>query len=71
MNAMPLILIALAIFALAYRFYYSFIAAKVATINELNQTPAHRLYDGSNYIPMNKWILFGHHFAAIAGAGLW
>jgi len=69
MNAMPLILVALAIFALAYRFYYSFIAAKVATINEMNQTPANRLYDGSNYIPMNKWILFGHHFAAIAGAG--
>ena len=66
---MPLILIALAIFALAYRFYYSFIAAKVITVSELNQTPAHRMYDGSNYIPMNRWILFGHHFAAIAGAG--
>jgi len=68
-NAMPLIIIALAIFVLAYRFYYSFIVAKVVTINELNKTPADRLYDGSNYIPMKKWILFGHHFAAIAGAG--
>jgi len=69
MNAMPLIIIALAVFALAYRFYYSFIAAKVAVVNERNQTPANRLYDGSNYVPMNKYILFGHHFAAIAGAG--
>lgn len=69
MNAMPLIIIALAIFALAYRFYYSFIAAKVAVVNEKNITPANKLYDGSNYVPMNKYILFGHHFAAIAGAG--
>lgn len=69
MNAMPLIIIALAVFALAYRFYYSFIAAKVAVVNEHNPTPANRLYDGSNYVPMNKYILFGHHFAAIAGAG--
>lgn len=69
MNAMPLIIIALAVFALAYRFYYSFIAAKVAVVNEHNNTPANRLYDGSNYVPMNKYILFGHHFAAIAGAG--
>lgn len=69
MNAMPLIIIALAVFALAYRFYYSFIAAKVAVVNENNPTPANRLYDGSNYVPMNKYILFGHHFAAIAGAG--
>jgi len=69
MNAMPLILVSLAIFVLAYRFYYSFIAAKVAVVNDLNETPANRLFDGHNYMPMNKWILFGHHFAAIAGAG--
>ena len=69
MNALPLILVSLAIFVLAYRFYYSFIAAKVAVINELRTTPAHKLEDGQNYIPMNKWVLFGHHFAAIAGAG--
>ncbi len=66
---MPLILIALAIFALAYRFYYSFIAAKVAVINDKNLTPAHRFNDNHNYVPTNKWVLFGHHFAAIAGAG--
>jgi carbon starvation protein len=69
MNAMPFVLGAIVIFALAYRFYFSFVAAKVAVKNELAETPAHRLYDGQNYYPMNKWVLFGHHFAAIAGAG--
>jgi len=69
MNAMPLLIAALAFFALAYRFYFSFIAAKVAVINDTNVTPANRIYDGQNYYPMNKWVLFGHHFAAIAGAG--
>jgi carbon starvation protein len=69
MNAMPYVLGTIVIFALAYRFYFSFVAAKVAVKNDLALTPAHRLYDGQNYYPMNKWILFGHHFAAIAGAG--
>src|SRR5512133_1075721 len=69
MNAMPFVIGTIAFFALAYRFYFSFVAAKVAVRNDLNQTPAHRLYDGQNYYPMNKWVLFGHHFAAIAGAG--
>lgn len=69
MNAMPLIIGALALFVLAYRFYFGFIAAKVATINDLGQAPSYRLFDGHNYYPMNRWILFGHHFAAIAGAG--
>jgi carbon starvation protein len=69
MNAMPFVLGAIVIFALAYRFYFSFIAAKVAVQNDLAVTPAHRLFDGQNYYPMNKWVLFGHHFAAIAGAG--
>ena len=69
MNAMPFVLGAIVIFALAYRFYFSFVAAKVAVKNDLAVTPAHRLYDGQNYYPMNKWVLFGHHFAAIAGAG--
>lgn len=69
MNAMPLVLIALAIFALAYRYYYAFIATKVVILNDLIQTPAHKFYDRQNYYPMNKWVLFGHHFAAIAGAG--
>ena len=69
MNAMPLILLSLAVFAIVYRFYYSFIAAKVAVLDDSRETPAHRLYDGHNYYPMSKWVLFGHHFAAIAGAG--
>ncbi len=66
---MPIVIGAIAVFALAYRFYFSFVAAKVAVRNDLGQTPAYRLYDGQNYYPMNKWVLFGHHFAAIAGAG--
>jgi carbon starvation protein len=69
MNAMWLVITALAVFALAYRFYFSFVAAKVAVVNDLRQAPAHRLFDNQNYYPMGKWVLFGHHFAAIAGAG--
>jgi carbon starvation protein len=69
MNAMPLVILAVAVFVLAYRFYYSFIAAKVLTLDDSRVTPAGRLYDGQNYYPMSKWVLFGHHFAAIAGAG--
>jgi len=69
MNAMPIVIGSIAVFAIAYRLYFSFVAAKVAVRNDLGQTPAHRLYDGQNYYPMNKWVLFGHHFAAIAGAG--
>lgn len=69
MNAMPFVIGSIALFAIAYRLYFSFVAAKVAVRNDLQQTPAHRLYDGQNYYPMNKWVLFGHHFAAIAGAG--
>ncbi|NOU18793.1 MAG: carbon starvation protein A [Bacteroidales bacterium] len=69
MNAMPFVVGAILVFVIAYRFYFGFIAAKVATLNDLNQTPSHRLYDGQNYYPMSKWVLFGHHFAAIAGAG--
>ncbi len=69
MNAMPLVIGALAFFALAYRLYFSFIAAKVLTLNDARIAPSNRLYDGQNYYPMSKWVLFGHHFAAIAGAG--
>ena len=69
MNAMPLVIISLAVFALAYRYYFGFIAAKVLTVDRTNMMPSGRLYDGQNYYPMSKWVLFGHHFAAIAGAG--
>jgi carbon starvation protein len=66
---MPLIIASLAIFALAYRYYFGFIAAKVLAIDRTHVMPSGRLYDGQNYYPMTKWVLFGHHFAAIAGAG--
>ena len=69
MNAMPFVIGTIAVFVIAYRLYFSFVAARVAVRNDLTATPAHRLYDGQNYYPMNKWVLFGHHFAAIAGAG--
>jgi carbon starvation protein len=69
MHAMPLLLGVLAIMAIAYRFYSAFLAASVACIDETRITPAERLNDGQNYHPTNRWILFGHHFAAISGAG--
>ena len=69
MNAMPFVIGAFAFFALAYRFYYSFIAAKVLMLNDKEVAPSFRLYDKNNYYPMPKWVVFGHHFAAIAGAG--
>jgi len=69
MNAMPLVIAAIAIFALAYRFYFSFISAKVLTLDPTRATPSTLLFDNRDYVPMKKWIVFGHHFAAIAGAG--
>lgn len=69
MNAMPLMLAVLAALAIAYRFYSGFLAAKVAAFDDTRVTPAHRYNDGQNYHPTNKWVLFGHHFAAISGAG--
>ena len=69
MNALPLMLGVLCVIAIAYRYYSAFIATKVLILDDSRQTPAHRLYDGHNYFPTNKWVLFGHHFAAITGAG--
>lgn len=69
MNATPLIIGTILILIIGYRFYISFVAARIATINDNVSTPSERLYDGQNFVPMNKWVLFGHHFAAIAGAG--
>src|SRR6266852_1805805 len=68
-HAMPLLLGALCVLAVAYRYYSAFLAAKVAALDDSRITPAHRHKDGHNYDPTNKWVLFGHHFAAIAGAG--
>ncbi|HNY14024.1 MAG TPA: carbon starvation protein A [Bacteroidales bacterium] len=66
---MPVVIGTVVLFALAYRFYFSFVSAKVAVSVDLGPTPAHKFFDGQNYYPMNRWVLFGHHFAAIAGAG--
>jgi carbon starvation protein len=68
-HALPLLLGVLCVLAIAYRYYSAFLAARVAALNDLEKTPAHRFYDGQNYDPTNRWVLFGHHFAAIAGAG--
>jgi carbon starvation protein len=69
MHAMPLLLAALCVLAIAYRYYSAFLAAKVMALDDRRPTPAHRFNDGQNYHPTNKWVLFGHHFAAISGAG--
>lgn len=68
-NAVWLVLAAICIYSIAYRFYSLFIANKVFELNARRLTPAHRLADGLDYVPTNKYVLFGHHFAAIAGAG--
>ena len=68
-NAVWLVLAAVCIYSIAYRFYSLFIAQKVFELNDRRLTPAHRLKDGLDYVPTNKYVLFGHHFAAIAGAG--
>src|SRR5215216_5014644 len=69
LRAMPLLLLVLCVLAIAYRYYSAFLAAKVAVLDDSRVTPAHRFNDGQNYHPTNKWVLFGHHFAAISGAG--
>ncbi len=69
LHAMPLLLGALCCLAIAYRYYSAFLAAKVAALDDARLTPAHRFNDGQNYHPTSKWVLFGHHFAAISGAG--
>src|SRR5690349_22540185 len=68
-RAMPVMLGVLAILAVAYRYYSAFLAARVAGLDDRRTTPAHTFYDGQNYHPTNRWVLFGHHFAAISGAG--
>ena len=68
-NALWLIVAAACFYALAYRFYGRFLARRVAALDDQRVPPAYRLMDGKNYHPTNHWVLFGHHFAAIAGAG--
>ena len=68
-NALWLVVAAACFYVIAYRLYGKFIVAKVLTLDARIVTPAMRLKDGRDYHPTNKWVLFGHHFAAIAGAG--
>jgi carbon starvation protein len=68
-NGLWLVVAASCLYVLAYRFYGKFLATKVVNLDDSRQTPAYRLEDGTNYYPANKYIVFGHHFAAIAGAG--
>ena len=68
-NGLWLVVAAACIYVLAYRFYGRWIARSVIELNDQRVTPAVRLNDGVNFHPTNKYVLFGHHFAAIAGAG--
>ncbi len=68
-NALWFIAAALCIYAIGYRFYATWIAATVLSVDETRATPAERLDNGRDFVPTNKWIVFGHHFAAIAGPG--
>src|SRR6204780_5451496 len=69
MKSFPFMIGALCVLVIAYRYYSAFIAAKIMTLDASRRTPAHIHSDGSDYHPTSKWVLFGHHFAAIAGAG--
>lgn len=68
-NALWLVVASLSVYVIAYRFYARFIGARVMELSDVRQTPAVRRNDGLDYVPTHKWVLFGHHFAAIAGAG--
>jgi carbon starvation protein len=68
-NALWFITAALCVYALAYRFYAAWIAATVLMVDDTRATPAERLDNGRDFMPTNKWVVFGHHFAAIAGPG--
>src|SRR5687767_2514494 len=68
-RALYVILPVLCVLAIAYRYYSAFIAARIMMLDDSRPTPAHEKYDGHNYYPTSRWVLFGHHFAAITGAG--
>ncbi|KQL52346.1 carbon starvation protein CstA [Heyndrickxia shackletonii] len=69
MNAITIVIGSICILMIAYRLYGTFMAAKVLKLNDATPTPAHEFNDGKDYVPTNKWVTFGHHFAAIAAAG--
>src|SRR6266478_647978 len=68
-NALWLVTAVVCTYAVGYRFYSKFIAAKVLALDAQRATPAERLENGRDFVPTNKWVVFGHHFAAIAGPG--
>jgi carbon starvation protein len=68
-NSLWLVIFAVCTYLIGYRFYAAFLAAKALTLDNTRATPAERLRDGHDFEPTNKWIVFGHHFAAIAGPG--
>ena len=68
MSSLTLIFVAACLFALAYRFYGLFLATKVMNLRDERETPAVTMNDGHDYVKTNKYVLFGHHFAAIAAA---
>jgi carbon starvation protein len=69
LNTLTVLIVVLCIYVVAYRYYSAFLAAKVMVLDDTRTTPAYTYRDGQNYSPTPKWVLFGHHFAAIAGAG--
>nr|MDH3177556.1 carbon starvation protein CstA [Bacillus pumilus] len=69
MNAVTIVIASMCILAIAYRLYGTFMMVKVLKVTDDHPTPAHTLEDGKDYVPTNKWVTFGHHFAAIAAAG--
>ena len=69
MPALYLVIVSALVAIIAYRTYGAFLAARVATLDDQRRTPAHTSRDGHDYVPTHRWVLFGHHFAAIAGAG--
>src|SRR5580765_5854063 len=69
MHALYIMVPALVVLWLAYRYYSAFIAAKIWVLDDARVTPAHTKYDGANFYPTSRWVLFGHHFAAITGSG--
>ena len=71
MNTFPVLVSALGVFALCYRYYSAFIAAKALALDDRRITPAHTLKDGHNYVPSPCWVLFGHDFAASPIAPSW
>src|SRR5690242_19600327 len=68
-NAMWIVVAAVCIYAIGYRFYSAWITARVLSVDATRATPALRLNDGRDFVPTHRWIVFGHHFAAIAGPG--